>query len=202
MDATPKGYPFPVPADSNNVPEHIRLLALKNDERPGISTYTAAERDALVVADRWLGRTIWNSTAVRFEYWDGDSWEPVVPVAPKKVIPFEQTFTLQGDVSPASGDNFYIPPFFVRVPTEITRRIVGCEHRINSGTSATVTLQRRALDGTATALVSGLVVTPATTLTDFADLTLANRDRVELIVTAVSGTPRNLSLTVYGETVT
>lgn len=74
MATTTKGVPYPVASDPNNVPADMQRLATWLDTNPGIASYTTAQRDALVAADRWTGRTIWNTTNFRHEIWDGAAW--------------------------------------------------------------------------------------------------------------------------------
>jgi hypothetical protein len=103
------------------------------------------------------------------------------------------TFTIPGAIAVPSGDTDYICGFFVASPVGRTPRLVECRHRINSGTSATVKLQRNGADITG---FTGLSVTPTSTLTDPADQDLAHGDYIALVVTAVTGSPKNLSLTL------
>jgi hypothetical protein len=99
-----------------------------------------------------------------------------------------------------ANDDFYIPPFFVDLPAGQTATLVQASHRLKTGTSATWTISHGAVDagtnitgltGIASA-AGGRVDTAAT-----AQNVLADGDAVQLIVTAVAGVPKNLSVTVF-----
>lgn len=110
-----------------------------------------------------------------------------------KTVRIPHTFTISGEVKVASGDDNYIPPFFVPVPAGQAVKVVALRHRINSGTSATVLLMR---NGSSLSPFTSTVTTTTGT-TDPADVTLADGDSLALVVNAVSGTPKNLTCTVY-----
>jgi len=113
---------------------------------------------------------------------------------PKIVVP--HTFTLSGTVIVPVGQTDFICPFFVKVPSTQTVKLISARHRINSGTSATVKLQNNGSDITG---FTGISVTTTAADTDPADVTLANNDLISLVVTAVSGTPQNMSFTLFFE---
>lgn len=113
---------------------------------------------------------------------------------PKLVVP--HTFTLSGTVLVPVGQTDYVCPFFLKVPSTQTVKLISARHRINSGTSATVKLQNNGSDITG---FTGISVTTTAADTDPADVTLANNDLLSLVVTAVSGTPQNLSFTLFLE---
>lgn len=102
------------------------------------------------------------------------------------------SWTIGGEVKVASGDTDYIVPFFVPVPAGRYVTAVAARSRINGGTSATVKLQKNGVDQ-----VTGLSVTTSNTTHDFTDFSLADGDRINLVVTAVSGVPKNLTFTLY-----
>ncbi|EDK72275.1 hypothetical protein TM7_0330 [candidate division TM7 genomosp. GTL1] len=77
-------------------------------------------------------------------------------------------------------------------------KLVSVRHRINSGTSATVKLQNNGADITG---FTGISVTTTATTTDPADATLADGDMLQLVVTATSGSPQNMSFSLFFETV-
>lgn len=74
MATTGKGAPYPLATDPNNVPADIQALASWVDARPGVSTFTTAQRDALTGSDLWDGRTIWNTTNNRHEVYSDGAW--------------------------------------------------------------------------------------------------------------------------------
>lgn len=113
-----------------------------------------------------------------------------------KTVRYTQTWTIGGYVNVPIGDIDYINPIFVSVASGQTLKLVACRHRINSGTSATVKLQR---NGSDIAGFTGMSVTTTATTTDPADVTLADADQLALVVTAISGSPQNLSLSLIFE---
>lgn len=105
------------------------------------------------------------------------------------------TFAIAGPIQVPAGDIDYIPGFFIPTPLPAGAvTLVAARHRINSGTSATVKLQRNGVDITG---FTGISVTPASTTTDPADVALAAGDYIQLVVTAIAGSPKNLSLSVF-----
>jgi len=115
-----------------------------------------------------------------------------------KTVRIPHTFTISGDVLVASGDTSFIPGFFVAAPAGQTMKVVAARHRINSGTSATVSVQ---VNGVAATGFSALAVSTTTVTTDPADVTLADGDLLALVVSAVAGAPRNMSFTLWLESV-
>lgn len=113
---------------------------------------------------------------------------------PKLVVP--HTFTVGGPVNVQSGQIDYVTPFFVKVPATQTVKLISARHRINSGTSATVKVQ---INGSDAAGFTGISVTTTATDTDPADITLSNNDLVSLVVSATSGSPQNMSVTLFFE---
>lgn len=105
------------------------------------------------------------------------------------------TFTVANEVKVASGDDNYIPPFFVPVPSGQRVALVGMRHRINSGTSVSIEIHRNGVLATG---FSASATTTSTT-TDPANVALADNDTLALVVTAVSGTPKNLTVSVFLE---
>lgn len=104
------------------------------------------------------------------------------------------TWAVAGEVKVPVGDADVIPGFFV--PTLApgqTVKLVEARHVIGSGTSATVKLRRNGVD---IAGFTGMSVTPTAALTNPADIALAAGDYIQPVVTAVSGTPKNLTLTI------
>lgn len=101
------------------------------------------------------------------------------------------SWTVGGDIAVASGDTNYIPPFFVMNATGQTVSLARVRHRINSGTSATCDIE---VNGTP--VIEDIDVTTTTTTTDPADIELSDGDEVALVVTAVSGSPKNMTFTV------
>jgi hypothetical protein len=113
---------------------------------------------------------------------------------PKIVVP--HTFVIGGPVNVQSGQIDYINPFFVRVPSTQTVKLISARHRINSGTSVTCKLQNNGVD---IAGFTGMSVITTAADTDPADVTLFNNDLISLVVTATTGSPQNMSMTVFLE---
>lgn len=100
------------------------------------------------------------------------------------------TWAVGADVKVPSGDTDYIPGFFVSKPATQTVKLTRCRAKINSGTSVTCKIQINGVDATG---FTGISVTTTAATTDPADVTLADGDYVTLVVTAVSGSPKNMS---------
>jgi hypothetical protein len=96
----------------------------------------------------------------------------------------------------ASGDTDFIPPIFVSLATGQSLKLVKARYVINSGTSVTCKLQANGSDITG---FTGISVTTTAAETDPTDVDLADNDRLALVVTAVSGTPKNLSFSLVFE---
>lgn len=105
-------------------------------------------------------------------------------------------YTVSGEIKVPSGDTDFINGFFVPVPTGQTVKIVSCRYIINSGTSATVKLQKNGSDITG---FTGISVTTTAASTTPTSVSLADNDKINLVVTAVSGTPKNMSFTIFLE---
>lgn len=113
-----------------------------------------------------------------------------------KTLRIPHTFTVPGDLAVPSGQDDVIPGFFVPVPATQTAKLVAARHKIGAGTSATVKLQQNGVDATGFTAISA---TTTATTTNPADVTLADDDYLQLIVTAISGAPQNLSFTLWIE---
>lgn len=108
---------------------------------------------------------------------------------------YGHTWAIPGSIAVASGDTDFIVPFFVSFDSSAqSMKLVSARHRINSGTSATVKLQK---DGSDVTGFTGISVTIADTTTDPADVALTDGNRLALVVTAVSGAPKNMSFTIF-----
>lgn len=104
------------------------------------------------------------------------------------------TWAVAGEVKVPVGDVDVIPGFFVpTLATGQTIKLVEARHKLGSGTSVTVKLQKNGVDITG---FTGISVTTTASLTNPTDVNLAAGDYIQPVVTAVSGTPKNLTLTV------
>lgn len=106
------------------------------------------------------------------------------------------TWLVTGPIAVPSGDLAFIPPFYVPVKSSQSTKLVRARYKINSGTSVTAKLQKNGVDISG---YTGISVTTTTAETDAADVALADNDVIALVVTAVSGSPYNLSFTVVLE---
>lgn len=113
---------------------------------------------------------------------------------PKLIVP--HTFTVAGSVIVPVGQVDYLNPFFVKVPSTQTVKLISARHRINSGGSVTAKVQINGVDASG---FTGISVTTTAADTDPADITLNNNDVVSLVVTAIGGSPQNMSFTVFLE---
>lgn len=115
--------------------------------------------------------------------------------APTKVYRIGHTYAISGEIKVPSGDTDFIIPFFYSAVVGQTANIVKARHSINSGTSATVKLQRNGGDITG---YTGITVntTPSDTTQTQA---LSDNDEIALVVTAVSATPTNMNFTIFIE---
>jgi hypothetical protein len=104
------------------------------------------------------------------------------------------TWAVGGEVKVPSSDTDFIPPMFISLPSGDTAKLVSCKYIINSGTSVTAKLQKNGSDITGFTSIS---VTGTAASTNPTDVDLADGDKIALVVTAVSGTPKNLSFTIF-----
>lgn len=104
------------------------------------------------------------------------------------------TWTVPGEIAVAEGDSNYLVPFFVPVPAGQTVTLVKARHRINSGTSVVVSLKK---NGSYISDWQNITVTTTSTTTDQTDVSFSDGDLLQLVVESVSGSPQNLTFTVY-----
>ena len=115
----------------------------------------------------------------------------------KAVINVPHTWSVSGEIKVPVGQTDVLPGFFVpSLAPGQTAKLVEARHKIGAGTSATVKLQKNGVDITG---FTGISVTTTATLTNPADVTLAAGDYIQPVVTAVSGTPTNMTLTISVE---
>ena len=124
---------------------------------------------------------------------DANSGIPTWVAPADKLYTTTHTWTIAGEVKVPSGDTDFICPFFVAVITGETLLAYKCKYIINSGTSATVKLQLNGGDMTGFTAIS---VTSTAAETNPADVALVDGDKIALVVTAVSGTPKNMSFSL------
>jgi peptidoglycan/xylan/chitin deacetylase (PgdA/CDA1 family) len=107
-----------------------------------------------------------------------------------------KVFTIPDEIHVPAGDIDFIPPFFISLGPTQTAKVIKVIHRLNSGTSATFKLQKNGSDLTG---FTGIEAKPETQTTDPADQEIADGDRLAMVVTAVSGAPKNLTVAVVIE---
>lgn len=186
---TKLGLSTPVAADPNNVPADLLTLASRLDAVPGIEILTTTQRDALAAAQRWTGRVIWNATTARPEVWNGAAWVRV-PVVPGVTLRLVHTWQIPGAVNVAVGDTDYIMPTVIAIPATQSAVIAKVWHAISSGTSATYKMQQGGADITG---LTGLVATTSVgSATPSAPAAFTDAQSLAPVVTAVSGSPKNL----------
>ncbi len=104
---------------------------------------------------------------------------------------FPHTYSVPGDILTTD----VLPPFFVPVPASQSVVLRAVRHRLQTGGSVTVMLQR---NGQAIADFSSIIVTTTPALTtSLSGVVLTDGDMIQPVVTAVSGTPRDMSLSIY-----
>jgi len=111
------------------------------------------------------------------------------------VIP--HTWAVMGELAVPVGDASYLPGMFVpTLTTGQTATLLGARYRINGGTSATMKVQAGGSDVTG---LTGLSVTTTntTTLLPTGGFSLTSEQYVQIVVTAVSSSPTNLSFTIF-----
>lgn len=111
-----------------------------------------------------------------------------------KTIVVPVTFTVAGPVAVAVGDVDFINGFFVSVPAGQVVKLTSCRYKINSGTSCQFDVEVNGIDA---AGFSNIVATTTAATTDPADVTLANGDYVAITIDSVTGSPKNLSVSVW-----
>lgn len=132
-------------------------------------------------------------------YDTGTTWVQVYPALTTKVFLESRSFLVAGVVNPANVFVDVIPPVIVPVAAGQTTKLTKVVHKTDIGI-VTYKLQRNGVDVPG---ATGLTAESTTETVDFADVTLADNDRIQPIVTAVateSGSdPQNLSINVVLE---
>lgn len=137
------------------------------------------------------GQQYYNSTDGASYVYSGSAWQKMS----KHVFRTTHTWTIPDAIAVPSGDTDFIPPFFISLATGQTANVVKARYIISSGTSATVKIQKNGADLTGYTGISVTSTAASTTSTQ----SVADDDRLALVVTAVSGSPKNLSLTLVLE---
>lgn len=113
-----------------------------------------------------------------------------------KVYRIGHTYGIISKIKVPNGQKDFVIPFFVSLSSGQTAKLVKARHIINDGTSVTCKLQKNDSDITGFTSIS---VTTTAADTDPTDVTLADNDKIALVVTAISGNPQNMSFTIFIE---
>ena len=156
----------------------------------GAKAVTKAGAVALAAGDLAAGQIV----TLRY---DGTRYQDITPSAAAAAFPatrIPHTWAVPGEIKGAVGDTDFIVPFFVPVPAGRFARISGCRTKINSGTSVTLSIQKNGVGVTG---FTGLGAGTAAAETMPTPVDCANGDSLAMVVSAVSGTPKNLTVTLY-----
>jgi hypothetical protein len=107
-----------------------------------------------------------------------------------------KTYAIAGEIKVPVGQTDFLVPFFVSLAGGQTADLVKVRHQIQAGTSVTCKLQKNGVDITGFTAIS---VTTTAASVDPTDVALAEDDEIALIVTAVAGTPQNMTFTIFIE---
>lgn len=121
----------------------------------------------------------------------GVKWAAV----PTKTFRTVHTWTIMGSIAVPSGETNFIPPFFVSLATGQGAILKKIRCRIDAGTSVTLNITQNG-----TAVITG--ASASTTASDTSPggtVTLADNDLIACVVTAISGSPQNLTVTAVLE---
>lgn len=117
-----------------------------------------------------------------------------------RTIRIPHTWAVQGDVLVASGETDYIVPMFVPVPTGQSVSLVAVHAKVTSG-SVSFKMYNYSTNADVTAYGTTavpLTVAPGPQLWDNTDYAITtNGTQIAPVVTAVSGSPKNLTITAY-----
>lgn len=108
-------------------------------------------------------------------------------------IRIPHTWHFPGEVKVASGDTDYILPMITAVPAGATAVIRHARFLITSGTSVTFSMN---YDGSNLAGLTGLVASQSLNGSGVVSLGMDDSKLLRPVVSAVSGTPKNLTITL------
>jgi len=152
---------------------------------PGGANITTAAGDVAVMLS--LGSGNWRCIA--YQRASGKS-----TVARTITLNVPHTWAVGGEIKVPSGNLDVIPGMIVpTLASGQTARIIEARYRIGAGTSATVKLQKNGSDITG---MTGISVTTTQATTTPTAVSLAAGDHIQPIVTAVSGAPQNMTVTL------
>lgn len=109
-----------------------------------------------------------------------------------KTVRTPHTFAVPGDILVPAGSDNVIPGFYVSLPAGQTAKLALARFSLGVGTSVGIIMQR---NGANVGVVQTVTTTP--TVYDITDVVLADGDYLNLLASAPSGSPKNLSWTVF-----
>ena len=119
-----------------------------------------------------------------------------IPVLPN--LTESRTFAITGAIGVPVGGTNYIPPFFEPVDSGVTKKLINVRYVIRAGTSVTFAVTRNGVN------VSGLGALSASTVAGGTAPTVApavtDGDQFAIVISAVSGTPDGLTVSLIFET--
>lgn len=159
--------------------DFITLQIQRTDSDGGTNIQAAANRTTLI--------------AIRLT---GQTGPQGAPGGGGSTMRIPHTWAIAGEIKVPVGQTDFIVPFFVSLAAGQTAKLVKARHQIQAGTSVTADLEINAVGATG---FTGISITTTPTDTDPADIVLSNNDELALVVSAVAGTPQNMSFTVFIE---
>ena len=192
---TGKGYTYSLGTDPvATIDTSMQALAEKVDESPGIRPMSTAQRDALGASEKWAGRVIWNLTSDRLERYNAvsQSWLPVT----NSSLSFRDThsFTLQGDIRvDNAARDFAVNGFAVELLAGQSMIVRGVRHWLEVGGPVEFAIDRRTAAGATTRLGTFPTTTTYTRSTTGLPATLADGDRLFLVVLSAAAGSKHLT---------
>ena len=106
------------------------------------------------------------------------------------------TWGISGDIGVANGQTGYLLPMFISLASGQSASLVSCRHRLNAGGTVNFTIYR---NGTALTGFTNITASTTATTTDPSNISLASNDMISVEVNSITGSPQNLSLTIFIE---
>ena len=105
------------------------------------------------------------------------------------------TWGISGPIDVATGQNGFLLPMFMSLAAGQTASLVGCTYKINDGTAVRVRIE---LNGVILPDYSNVIATQTVNSTN-STVALSTDAELALVVTSVSGSPSNMSFTLFIE---
>lgn len=121
---------------------------------------------------------------------------PAGPAGADKIYRVGKTYAIGGEIKVPVGQTDILVPFFVSLASGQTAKLVKVRYQLQAGTSATVDVE---INGSGATGFTGISVTTTPAETDPADVVLSDNDEIAIVVTGVSGTPQNMTFTLFLE---